>query len=376
MSLRYIQRELPPPVPVPEPSEEFIAANAAHMRSMGIARLMDNGVDHADAVAFHALAGANVAWEAAGEWLGEKNMALARASAASGFERIAAAHFLHACACFRFGQSAFTFDTDEKKRLYRKVIGSFADAAARLEWTTEKVELSCRDGALCGWLFMPAVANPPVVIIFGGADGWRESYYTVGLPLLREGIAICLTDGPGQGESRLFRGLYITPGFAEDFALLVAHLKGHPALGGAVGVFGNSLGGTLAATVAAGVDDVAACCVNGGSIAPAEMADRFPRVLDKIGAMMGTEDRNAAQGLLEGMDLRGRAEAIRCPLLVLHGGADPLFAPESARAIHDEATSECKQMVVWEDGDHCVYNHAFERNSITAEWFATHLPRS
>lgn len=377
MSVRYIGRELPPPAPVPEPTEAFLAANGAHMRAMGIARLIDNGVDYADAMAFHTMASAKVDWVAAGEWLGEKNLALAEASVANGFPRIAAAHFLHACACFRFGQSVFTFDTDEKKRLYRKVIDSFAEAASRLQWNAEKLELACRGGALCGWLLMPpGVVKPPVVIIFGGADGWRESYYTAGMPLLREGIAIFLADGPGQGESRLFRGLYVTPSFAEDFAALVAHLKAHPALGGALGIFGNSLGGTLAATVATEVEGVTACCVNGGSIAPAEMADRFPRVLDKIAAMMGVDDRSAARSLLDGMDLRGRARAIRCPLLVLHGGADELFASASAQAIHDEAASAHKRMVIWEDGDHCVYNHAFERNAFTAEWFATHLLRS
>ena len=162
MSLRHIQREMPPPAPVVDPTEAFLSANAAHMRSMGIARLMDNGASHADAVAFHQLAGTNVDWAVAGEWLGDRNLSLAKASAAAGFERIAAAHYLHACACFRFGQSAFTFDTDEKKRLYAKVIASFAEAVSRLDWNEEKLELPCRAGKLCGWLLMPpGAAKPP-----------------------------------------------------------------------------------------------------------------------------------------------------------------------------------------------------------------------
>ena len=73
------------------------------------------------------------------------------------------------------------------------------------------------------------------------------------------------------------------------------------------------------------------------------------------------------------MDLSEGARAIRCPLLVLHGGADPLFPLDSARALYDRAASPDRQMVVWDDGDHCVYNHAFERNALAAEWFSRRL---
>lgn len=374
MTIRYVQRELPPPEPQAAPDETFVAANQAHKRSMTIQRLLDNGVSYADAVAFHDLADRNVAWAEAGEWLGQRNLMRANESMAGGFTKTARAHFLHACACFRFAQSAHTFDTEEKRRLYSKVIDSFAEAAPLLDAVAEKLELPCRDGTLCGWLLRPEdVSSPPVVVIFGGADGWRESYYTTGLPLLAEGIAICLLDGPGQGESRIFRNLYLTPSFADDFAVAVRHLQAHPHLGGSVSVFGNSLGGTLSATIAATVEGIDACCVNGGSIAPAEMADRFPRVLDRVAAMMGSDDRDQAHALLRGMDLRDTVKSIDCPLLVLHGGEDPLFAIASAQAIEAGAGSTDKTMLVWDDGDHCIYNHAFERNALAAEWFATRL---
>ena len=373
MSVRYIQRELVAPAPIIPVTETFLAANAAHMRSMGVARLIDNGVSYADAVALHRLAGENVDWVEAGEWLGDRNLALAEQSRAVGFNRIAAERYLHACASYRFAQSAFTFDTTNKKRIYRKVIDCFSEAMSLLEWRAQKLELPCRNGMLCGWLLLPPnVTKPPVVIAFGGADGWRESYYSAGLPMLHEGIAICLLDGPGQGESRLFHGLHLDDGFAMDFAVAIRHLASHPSLSGRVGVFGNSLGGTIAATLAAELEEVDACCINGGSVSPAESSDRFPRGLDKIAAMMGTENRDIARQFVERMDLRRRAGSIRCPLLVLHGGMDQLFAVESAQAIHDAAASEQKSMVLWDDGEHCMYTHAFERNAIIAEFFAIH----
>jgi pimeloyl-ACP methyl ester carboxylesterase len=376
MSVRHIQREIPPPAPVSEATDAFLAANAAHMRSMGIARLIDNGVSYADAIALHRLAGENVDWVDAGKWLGDRNLALAEQSRAAGFSRIAAERYLHACACYRFAQSAFTFDGEEKKQIYRKVVDCFREAMSLLEWGAQKLELPCRDGMLCGWLlFPPGVVKPPVVMAFGGADGWRESYFTAGLPMLHEGIAICLLDGPGQGESRLFHGLHLHEDFAMDFAVAIRHLASHPRLSGKVGVFGNSLGGTIAATLAAELGEVDACCVNGGSVSPSESSDRFPRGLDKIGAMMGTDDREVARRFVERMDLRARAASIRCPLLILHGGMDQLFTVESAQAIHDTASSAFKQMILWDDGEHCVYTHAFERNAFIAEFFATHLLR-
>jgi hypothetical protein len=53
-------------------------------------------------------------------------------------------------------------------------------------------------------------------------------------------------------------------------------------------------------------------------------------------------------------------------LLCIHGGKDELVADSEAHrlvALHGRA-----DLRVWQDGTHCVYNHANERNHVLAAW--------
>ena len=55
------------------------------------------------------------------------------------------------------------------------------------------------------------------------------------------------------------------------------------------------------------------------------------------------------------------------------GIEDRIFLLENAQSIHDGARSRIKRMVVWEDGDHCIYNHSHEKHCIVADWFKEQL---
>jgi pimeloyl-ACP methyl ester carboxylesterase len=185
-------------------------------------------------------------------------------------------------------------------------------------------------------------------------------------------MAVCLLDGPGQGESRLFRRVYLTEDYAEAFSAVVSHLRTDETLAD-VGLFGNSLGGTLAAGVAIRDARIDAVCVNGGSLRPVEVLERFPRFLERFGAMGGFTVPDRARALLEALSLESEVGALRCPLLVVHGGADAIFRLENARRLHEHAGSSDRRIVVWDDGGHCLYNHAFERNCLVADWFSERL---
>ncbi|WP_196053618.1 alpha/beta hydrolase family protein [Paracoccus lichenicola] len=141
------------------------------------------------------------------------------------------------------------------------------------------------------------------------------------------------------------------------------------------GIWGNSLGGTLAALAAATGTFFDAVCANSGSAQPSEAGERFPRFLDKIAAMMGTADRARGTDMLARLDLSERLPDLSCPLLVLHGGNDTLFSQQNVRKIHDLAGSRDRTMLVWDDGEHCLYSYAAERNAIVAGWFRTRLER-
>jgi pimeloyl-ACP methyl ester carboxylesterase len=118
---------------------------------------------------------------------------------------------------------------------------------------------------------------------------------------------------------------------------------------------------------------VAACCVNGGTWLPGEILIRFPRFIQRMLAMVGTEDVDRARSVLEAHTLPQAENHIACPLLVLHGDADRLFSHTHAEEVANWAPSTDKRVGIWEGGDHCVYNHSAEKHALVADWFATKL---
>jgi dipeptidyl aminopeptidase/acylaminoacyl peptidase len=370
----HVQQGRSPPKPDAEISPEQRKALDAQRRAMPVQRLLDNGMDYADAAALHALATQGVPWPEAASWLGAENLARAEAAFAAGRRITARAAYRLACACFRFAQSPLIRDDARKRAIYRRLIDAYAAAAALDEPPTRKLELAYRGGVLCGWLLRPSdVARPPVVIVIGGADGWREAYDTGARHLVERGVAVLLLDGPGQGETRLFHGLMLTADYTHAYAAVVDALLADASLGDKVGIWGNSMGGHLAAGVAAADPRIAACCATGGTIRPLEILDRFPRFVERFAAMIGTAEDAVALALMRGLDLSEDARRIRCPLLVLHGAPDQVFLLENARRVYELAASADKALMVWDDGDHCLYNHAHEKHGLVADWFRERL---
>jgi alpha-beta hydrolase superfamily lysophospholipase len=359
MSIARLQLDLPPK-PAPEPQTESSARErAAHLRAMPVQRLLDNGMEYSDAVALHALARDGIHWIEAAEWLGDCNVH--RALAARN-PLTARAAFRYASACYRFSQSAIASDTPRKLEIYRKLVDAFAQAAKLDMPPTEKLRVPYGGSFLEGWLLRPAgVEKAPVVITFGGADGWREAYYTGAQYLLERKVAVALVDAPGQGETRLFNRIYLDANLEAAFSAIVDALAGP-----AIGIWGNSLGGNFAARVAASESRIRACCVNGGPRRPVEITERFPRLLEKFAAMTGGKDVRSVFGKF---DLDDAAHRIRCPLLIVHGVPDPVAPFADAQWLYEHAASARKELLVWEDGDHCIYNHAHEKHSAIADFF-------
>ncbi len=349
----------------------FHEEQASHRRAMPVQRLLGGGMRYDDALALHQLSSEGVAWERAAEFLGKRNVAAANEAEYPASRR---AWYRYASACFRFGQSALPVDNDRKRRLHALMVECFGAAAQLDVPITEKHEIPWKGGKLCGWLMRPVGDRPvPVVMVLGGFDGWREDYTLGADQLVRHGVAAFLVDGPGQGETRLRHGLYLDESFVNAFEAVSNYLGDDPRLTPELGVWGNSLGGTLAAWVAASIPAVRAVCVNGGTIRPLELPERYPRFWSKVEALVGSTDRGVAHRIVERLDLSSAASDISCPFLLLHGKPDTVFLLENAQEMYERASSPDKTMLVWADGDHCIYNHTEQKNLYIAAWFASRL---
>jgi alpha-beta hydrolase superfamily lysophospholipase len=345
-----------------------------HRRAMPLTRLLGNGMEYWDATRLHELAGGGYAWHQVGEWLGDRNIAQAENALSLDRRITARTFFRRATACYRFAQSAFPSDTDVKRALYAKLVAAFGRAAALEEPPGERLEMAFRGSHLCAWLLRPAQQErAPVVIIIGGADGWREEYQEGARHLLERGIAVLLAELPGQGETRLMRGLYLAEDVDRAVGAMLDRLTNDERLLPRVGIWGNSMGGSFAAFAASRDRRLAACCVNGGSATPTEVIERFPAIVEKLQAMVGTAARNAATELIAALSVTGADNHINCPLLVLHGEPDRIFLVENARRLYDEAPTRDKELLIWDDGEHCLYNHSEEKHALVADWFAARL---
>jgi esterase FrsA len=136
-----------------------------------------------------------------------------------------------------------------KKQAYVDSVRMFRKAAQHFEDPLRIVEIPFQEGKLTGYLTIPkGVTRPPVVIHWGGVDGWKEDrQFQVGF-LLRAGLATLTVDMPGTGENPI---LYGDPAAVKTYSAWIDHLVGRNDVDGSrIGVWGASFGGYWAARLA------------------------------------------------------------------------------------------------------------------------------
>lgn len=105
------------------------------------------------------------------------------------------------------------------------------------------------------------VARPPVVVMWGGIDSWKEQNTQASDLLLAAGIATVSMDGPGTGESPI-KGV---PDAERQFLPVIDWLAGQSDLDGAKpGLLGRSFGGYWSTRLAHLYPERFACAVNWG----------------------------------------------------------------------------------------------------------------
>jgi alpha-beta hydrolase superfamily lysophospholipase len=350
-------------------------AGKAHKRAMPIARLAGNGMDFADAVELHALVDAGLGWPEASVRLAARNLAHARRAIQRGHRTSARSWYLHASACFRFGQALLRDDDPRKRALYQRMLDAFRRGGELSDPPVERLELPWRGGRLTGWLLpsRQSVAHP-FVIQLCGIGGSREEYEVGSRYLLERGLSVLLVDAPGQGETRLFEGLHLDEHVTKAISAVVDAALADPRCNGRVGLWGNSAGGWLAALAAGDDPRIAAVCMNGGTDRPTEILERFPRFVNEMQQMTGHEDPAQAREVVDRLTLDPkRLQGLRCPLHVVHGTPDKVFRVEGARRVYAGAASPDKTLTEYADGDHCVSNRSNEKHMLIADWFVDRL---
>jgi hypothetical protein len=125
----------------------------------------------------------------------------------------ASEYYFNASAMYRLGDYGIRGLTDEKHRIYGKLVDSFEKSKAlTVHEHCETVEIPFEGKTMPGYLLIPdnAPCDIPVVIQVVGATGFKEENYKIAYTVWERGLAALIFDGPGQGVSLLNRQIYLT----------------------------------------------------------------------------------------------------------------------------------------------------------------------
>lgn len=347
-----------------EPSKEIEALR----RAMSITRMVDYGMSRDQAERAHRDVVTAPSWDVCLEAIADEAIQHARTADTSGQREVAAEHWRKAAASLVFAQMAFNFDGDRKRALYRRMTDCFAEHVKRTQFSIEKIGAPYRGGRLFGWLCRaPGQSAAPTVIVFGGMSGWATAYLSMAEALCNAGLSCMLVDGPGQGESRLEGGVFLSAEVAVAFSSFV-DLAIEASGGKPTGIWGNSFGGLFAALTTIADARISACCINGAP--PRCEVPPFRTATEQMSAMFGRSSLDDVADVMGALSFDGARSPLVVPTLVVEGGADPLVPLGTQAAFREGNNHPSSGTLTWPDGEHTIYNHGSERNVLVSRWFA------
>jgi esterase FrsA len=139
--------------------------------------------------------------------------------------------------------------TPGKLEAYRHSVRMFRKAAKHFDPSLEIIEIPFEGKKLVGYLQIPrGTPKPPVVMHWGGVDGWKEDRQRASAVLHRAGLATLTVDMPGTGENPV---LYGDPAAERTYSAWIDHLTQRDDIDGSrIGVWGGSFGAYWAARLA------------------------------------------------------------------------------------------------------------------------------
>jgi 2,6-dihydroxypseudooxynicotine hydrolase len=350
-------------------ADPLVAAAAAHWGP----RFAHNGTDYLD---FTRTLARISRWE---EWCREWGRT------AEGYETLAsraesAGHLTTAMAAWRraglawhWAKFVFVVDPAQQRAAHERAVASYVKGAPGLHPPAERVLVPYRGTNLPAYLRVPRTGGelPPVVVMAPGLDSVKEELQTTAGYFCSRGMATLALDGPGQGESEY--ELPIEPAYEQVGTAALDFLTGRPDVDASrAGMFGVSLGGYYAARAMAFDDRFSAGVELAGPYRFDLDWDGLPQMTrDTLRHRSRCADDDAARAFAGRLTLEGAAQRITRPLLVVHGGQDRIVRPSQAERLAAEAPGA--ELLMIDDGNHGLTNHAFASRSAFADWMADHL---
>src|SRR5216683_4308750 len=283
-------------------------------------------------------------------------------------------HYFHAAITYHFGKFLFVRRPDELRTAHEHVVHTYQKGLPYFDFPGERVAIPYEGGGtMYGILRKPwHTPKAPVVILVPGLDSVKEELHVYGDDFLRRGLAVLAIDGPGQGEMEF--ALPLRPDYEVPVRYAINYLEGRSDVDASrVGLMGVSFGGQFAVRAAAFEPRLQAVIENCG---PYDQSENFHNRPEISRATMvhrlKAASEDAAFVQLQRFNLRGVAEKVKCPLLVIQGRRDRLVPAAQGERIAAEAGAVA-ELWMFEDGNHVCNNIPFKHRPQQADWMHKQL---
>ena len=308
-----------------------------------------------------------------------------------GYTASGAQYLQRASAYYHVGERFLQPKSKDGLEAYMRGVGCFRDAAKYIKRPRlEHVEIPY-EGASLPAIYVHAdpqgrTGKVPAVVFFDGLDITKEIQYFKGVAdLIARGIACLIVDGPGNGESIRFRGLYLRHD-TEHYATPVwEYLASRPEIDPErIGVMAISLGGYYAPRAAAFEQRYACCLAWGGQWDYQKIwRERFDRLAradtpslsvaaQHISWVLNAKSQDDVIDRLAPFKVDGVVQKITCPFLMLHGEGDEQIPLSEARKCFDAVGSKQNTMKIFtrEEGGyhHCQIDNQSICSAYMWDW--------
>lgn len=249
------------------------------------------------------------------------------------------------------------------------------------------VEVPFQGTSLPGILVTPAHAPGPVpcVVFWNGLDSTKEQIFGTGVAdeLLVRGIASLIVDTPGSGEALRLRGLSATVETESWAAACVDYLVDQPSIQpDRIGLVAWSLGGYYGPRATAFEPRLAFGVAWGSNYdwgqvqieRLAHQGDRpVPHYWNHVQWVWGCDSLDEFLALAPRVNLRGVAEKIAVPFLVVHGQHDRQINVRYAHELYDDLTgSPAPALKIFGDREggveHCSVDNMLIVRDYICDW--------
>ena len=304
----------------------------------------------------------------------ERYADLGHAALETGHRVTAAEHLRRAALTMQFAQFVLTDQPELRKVLQGRQAELYATCAPLLDPPARRVEIGEGAATVVGYLRTPPAAPssvlPGVVVLLPGLESTKEQFSTYEPYFLRRGVATLSVEGPGQGEHAApFR----STSYGRAMSAVATYLRSLEGVDtDRLVVLGTSFGGHLALRFAdrfpqlRGVVDIA------GPYDLDDFEGLQPVTQESLRDFVGADGLDQAKRLLSDVTLDGVLEAIRVPVLVVHGERDAIIPVSHAhrivRGLGDLAEARHDSL-----GNHSCNNIATVVRPFVADWVADRL---